>query len=482
MIKPVSGDPPAFLETEAKGRAVSAHRKGVVLFRQGDMADAVFYVKKGKIKVTVVSAHGKGAVVAILGADEFLGEGCLIGQPKRLSTATAMTECVTMRVEKAEIVRVLHDEPAFSQMFVSHILARSARIEPQAPAAPYAAPFPFPEPRWNALDRRDTTTGPGYPEVLTRDSFTRRPRVFCRPSLATARLGLGVVGSICPEKFPGLLNTFKAPLSSTGWCSRNIPTTSALVRRQPAACWRMPSQNWSQQEMKNSKLMIVVATAALLAGTSFVFAQQQGGAPGGAPAGQMAPKSAGGQTTPAMPGAVHNGAAETKGKNAAEERGEQTKPNRAGEAQPNRNRETTGQAPQSERHENRTEGNKATHGATEERRLDQNRATEERGRDNERNRSTTGQGAAPNKGNITPEKRTQILQAFTRERSAPQVDRVDFDLAVGTAVPRSVRFVSVPGTIIAIEPRWRGYDYFMVGEQIVIVDPRSTEIVAIIDA
>jgi CRP/FNR family cyclic AMP-dependent transcriptional regulator len=64
-----------------------------------------------------------------LGVDEFLGEGCLIGQPKRLSTATAMTDCVTMRVDKAEIIRVLHDEPAFSQMFVSHILARSARFE-----------------------------------------------------------------------------------------------------------------------------------------------------------------------------------------------------------------------------------------------------------------------------------------------------------------------------------------------------------------
>jgi len=99
------------------------------LFRQGDAADAVFYVKTGKFKVTIVSAHGKEAVVAMLGVDEFLGEGCLIGQPKRLTTATAMTECVTMRVEKAEIVRVLHDEPAFSQMFVSHILARSARIE-----------------------------------------------------------------------------------------------------------------------------------------------------------------------------------------------------------------------------------------------------------------------------------------------------------------------------------------------------------------
>jgi CRP/FNR family transcriptional regulator, cyclic AMP receptor protein len=122
-------DPAAFLETAAKGRTVSSHPKGSILFRQGDAADAVFYVKKGKVKVTVLSTHGKEAVVAILGVDEFLGEGCLIGQPKRLSTAAAMTECVTMRVEKAEILRVLHDEPAFSQMFVSHILARSARIE-----------------------------------------------------------------------------------------------------------------------------------------------------------------------------------------------------------------------------------------------------------------------------------------------------------------------------------------------------------------
>ena len=100
-----------------------------VIFAQGDAADAVFYIKKGKVKVTVVSEHGKEAVVAILGVDEFLGEGCLIGQPKRLATATAMTDCVTMRVEKTELLRVLRDEPAFSQMFISHILARSARIE-----------------------------------------------------------------------------------------------------------------------------------------------------------------------------------------------------------------------------------------------------------------------------------------------------------------------------------------------------------------
>ena len=122
-------DPAVFLETAAQGRTISAHRKKKIIFAQGDAADAVFYIKKGKVKVTVLSKQGKEAVVALLGTDEFVGEGCLIGQPKRLATATAMSECVTMRVEKAEILRVLQDEPAFSQMFVSHVLARNARVE-----------------------------------------------------------------------------------------------------------------------------------------------------------------------------------------------------------------------------------------------------------------------------------------------------------------------------------------------------------------
>ena len=122
-------DPAVFLETAAKGRIISTLPKKHVIFAQGDAADAVFYIKKGKVKVTVVSTQGKEAVVAILGADEFVGEGCLIGQPKRLATASAMTECVVMRVELAEIRRVLSNEPAFSQMFVAHILARNARVE-----------------------------------------------------------------------------------------------------------------------------------------------------------------------------------------------------------------------------------------------------------------------------------------------------------------------------------------------------------------
>lgn len=122
-------DPVAFFETAAEGRIISKHRKKEIVFSQGDDADSVFYIKKGKVKVTVVSRQGKEAVVAILGADEFVGEGCLTGQPKRLATASAMTECVTMRVEKTEIQRLLQEEPTFSQMFVSHVLARTARVE-----------------------------------------------------------------------------------------------------------------------------------------------------------------------------------------------------------------------------------------------------------------------------------------------------------------------------------------------------------------
>ncbi len=122
-------DPAVFLDTAGVGRHVSTHSKKEVLFAQGDDADAVFYIKKGKVKVAVLSKDGKEAVVALLGPDEFVGEGCLLGQPKRLATAYTMTECEIMRVQKSEIQRVIRDEPAFSQMFVAHILARNARVE-----------------------------------------------------------------------------------------------------------------------------------------------------------------------------------------------------------------------------------------------------------------------------------------------------------------------------------------------------------------
>jgi CRP/FNR family transcriptional regulator, cyclic AMP receptor protein len=122
-------DPRVFLDTENNGRTISKYRKGQTLFSQGSPADAVFYIRKGKVKITVVSEQGKEAVVAIQGPDEFCGEGCLTGQARRLGTASAMTECEIMRLEKAAMLRVLHEEPAFSEMFVSHLLARTIRVE-----------------------------------------------------------------------------------------------------------------------------------------------------------------------------------------------------------------------------------------------------------------------------------------------------------------------------------------------------------------
>src|ERR1044071_2501336 len=124
--------PAAFLETTATGRVISTHSAKEVIFAQGYDADAVFYIRKGKVKVAIISRDGKEAIIGLPGPDEFVGEGCLIGQPKRLATASAMTECETMRVAKSEIQRVLKDEPAFSQLFVSHILARNCSTQPKS--------------------------------------------------------------------------------------------------------------------------------------------------------------------------------------------------------------------------------------------------------------------------------------------------------------------------------------------------------------
>jgi CRP/FNR family transcriptional regulator, cyclic AMP receptor protein len=122
-------DPKAFLAKANGGRTISQYRKNQIVFSQGDLADSVFYIHDGKVKVTVISEQGKEAVVAVLGSDEFCGEGCLTGQPRRVATATAMTECKIMRLEKAAMIQVLHDEPAFSEMFVSHLLTRTLRVE-----------------------------------------------------------------------------------------------------------------------------------------------------------------------------------------------------------------------------------------------------------------------------------------------------------------------------------------------------------------
>jgi CRP/FNR family transcriptional regulator, cyclic AMP receptor protein len=124
-----SFDPKSFLAKVGEGRSIGTYPKDKLIFAQGEPADAVFYIQQGKVKVTVVSEQGKEAVVAILEADNFFGEGCLAGQAQRISTVVTMTDCVIARLEKAAIVRVIHDEPAFSEMFIAHLLGRSLRVE-----------------------------------------------------------------------------------------------------------------------------------------------------------------------------------------------------------------------------------------------------------------------------------------------------------------------------------------------------------------
>ena len=119
----------AFLSKVASGRTLADHRSNQVIFSQGDTADSIFYIHKGKVKLTVVSNRGKEAVVAILGAGEFFGEGCLAGQIKRMATATAMSPVSVTRLEKTAAIRVLRGEPVFTELFLQHLLARSIRIE-----------------------------------------------------------------------------------------------------------------------------------------------------------------------------------------------------------------------------------------------------------------------------------------------------------------------------------------------------------------
>jgi len=122
-------DPEVFLATVNGGRTLVKYRHNQVVFAQGDAAEAVYYIEDGRVKITVVSDQGKEAVVAIHDKGDFFGEACLTGQPRRLATATAMTDGVIMKLDKAMIARVLHDEPKFSDMFMSYLLTRTVRVE-----------------------------------------------------------------------------------------------------------------------------------------------------------------------------------------------------------------------------------------------------------------------------------------------------------------------------------------------------------------
>ena len=124
-----SFSPKTFLEGVNGGKTVADYRKEQPVFLQHDPANAVFYIKKGKVKLTVVSEEGKEAVVALLGPTDFCGEGCLTGQTVRMATAVTMTDCTIVRIEKAAMVQALHDRIEFSEKFMAYLLARNVRVE-----------------------------------------------------------------------------------------------------------------------------------------------------------------------------------------------------------------------------------------------------------------------------------------------------------------------------------------------------------------
>jgi CRP/FNR family transcriptional regulator, cyclic AMP receptor protein len=122
-------DPKVFLSRIGDGRVNVNLRANAAVFAQGDAASAIYYLQKGNAKITVTSKRGKEAVLAILGPGDFFGEGCLNGHPRRMATVTAMVDCSMMRIEKSAMVRTLHGEPIFADLFIAHLLHRNGRIE-----------------------------------------------------------------------------------------------------------------------------------------------------------------------------------------------------------------------------------------------------------------------------------------------------------------------------------------------------------------
>jgi hypothetical protein len=265
-------------------------------------------------------------------------------------------------------------------------------------------------------------------------------------------------------------------------------------------------QNQTENEMNRTNLLVTSAVVAFVAATGASMAQQERvpQQERSAPAEKIAPPSAPGVHNQAPNSRVgepqNRGRTETTGqapredqqnrqgqRNSEQERGKTEQPPRSERNEQNR---ATSQTPREDRLNRAPEQNRTTGQAPREDRTnrasEQNRSEQERERIDrtEENRATTGQGAAGARANVnlTPEKRTRIHEVIVHERNAPRVSDPNFNVSVGARVPPTVRFVALPRTIVEIEPAWRGFEYFMIGDQILIVDPRSMEIVAIVDA
>jgi CRP/FNR family transcriptional regulator, cyclic AMP receptor protein len=122
-------DPNAFLATMGEGRKPVVFPKKQTIFAQGDPTDAVFYIQEGRVRLTVLSSSGKEATIGILGEGGFFGEGCLAGQALQVGAATALTDCTVLRIEKRAMMKALHTEQAFSDVFVAHLLQRNIRFQ-----------------------------------------------------------------------------------------------------------------------------------------------------------------------------------------------------------------------------------------------------------------------------------------------------------------------------------------------------------------
>jgi hypothetical protein len=258
--------------------------------------------------------------------------------------------------------------------------------------------------------------------------------------------------------------------------------------------------------MNRTNLLVTSAVVAFVAATGASMAQQERvpQQERSAPAEKLAPQNAPGVHNQAPNGRVgepqNRGRTETTGQapredrqNRPSERNSQQERGRAEQrlrSERDEQNPATGHAPREDRLNRAPEQNRTTGQAPREDRTkrssEQNRSEQERERIDrtEENRATTGQGAAGARANVnlTPEKRTRIHEVIVQQRNAPRVSSPNFNLSVGARVPRTVRFAALPRTIVEIEPAWRGFEYFMIGNEIVIVDPRSMEIVAIVDA
>jgi hypothetical protein len=258
--------------------------------------------------------------------------------------------------------------------------------------------------------------------------------------------------------------------------------------------------------MNRTNLLVTSAVVAFVAATGASMAQQERlpqqersapaekiapqNAPGSrnqAPGGHEAPQQS--RSRPETTGQAPREEQQNRpgGRNVEQERGKTEQSPRSERKGQDR---ATGQAPREDRLNRAPEQNRTTGQAPREDRT--NRSSEQNGSEQERtridrseeNRATTGQGAAGARAtvNLTPEKRTRIHEVIIQERNAPRVSSPNFNVSVGVRVPRTVRFAALPRTIVEIEPAWRGFEYFMVGDQIVVIDPRSMEIVAIVEA